>query len=73
MLKMFVYRNDPVFPFDLDLTHFGELTVHKVVNGYWEGYWEVTSDFDGEVKVEHFPHMTKTLWKAIWGHFRGTL
>lgn len=73
MLKMFVYRNDPIFPFDLDLTRFGELTVHKVAEGFWEGYWEITYDFNGNIKTDHFPGMTKNLWKAIWGYFRGTL
>lgn len=72
-MKFFEYRNDPIFPYDLDLTRFNELTVRKVTEGYWEGYWEVTFDFNGNVKVDHFPIMTKGLWKLIWSHFRGNL
>ena len=73
MLKIYAYRNNPIFPYDLDLTRFSELTVCKATEGFWEGYWEVTFDFNGNVKVDHFPVMTKGLWKLIWSHFRGNL
>ena len=73
MLKLYTYRNNPIFPCDFELTRYGELTVHKVTEGFWEGYWEVTYDFNGNVKTDHFPIMTKGLWKLIWGHFRGNL
>lgn len=71
MLKIYTYRNHPLFPYDCDLTRYSEITVHKVTEGYWEGYWEVTYDFNGNVKTDHFPIMTKGLWKLIWSHFRG--
>lgn len=43
-----------------------ELIVRKAAQGDWAGYWEVT--FGG--KTQHFPAMSRVLWRALWGHFR---
>jgi hypothetical protein len=73
MLKIYAYRNNPIFPYDCDLTRFSEITVRKVTEGFWTGYWEVIYDFNGNIKTDHFPIMTRRLWKAIWGYFRANV
>lgn len=70
MLKLYTYRNNPIFPYDCDMTRFGELTIRKVTKESGENYWEVTFNFNGDIKTDYFPIMTKGLWKLIWSHFR---
>ena len=73
MLKFSAYRDNPAFPYDFELTLFNELIVYKETEGYWSGYWKVTYDFNGNVKTDHFPIMTKGLWRLIWSHFRSNV